>query len=276
MKNSNSPLKKAQRALAARWSEADYPGGTPVFKLARLGKDAAIFFLLPLLSVIVFHACEKAGTPQKRPPGDSKKHSAAMRFDVSKSQIITFQGGGKSGPSVAGVIKRAPGVLVRVKLMNVVATYSTAPVHAQIVDAALGKQFMGGSLIGDATPDSNFQRINIAFRFARDPVHENFAVPITARALSPDGTLGLDAQKKEGFFTRSVYGSAGQTTQGLETKGGQTDFRDILLRALSAGFIQEFGSGTQIEKNRSQVLTLDPAIEFFAELTDYFPGGGAK
>jgi hypothetical protein len=240
-----------------------------------LGKDLAIFAFLPLLAVIVFHACEKAGNGSRRPVANTQKRADTARYDASKSQIINFQSH-LSGSPLAGIQKRAPGSLVRVKLLNVVATYSSAPVHAQIVDAGLGKIFLGGTLIGDATPDPNFQRINISFRFAKDPVHDNAAAAIAARALSLDGTLGIEAEKKEGFFTRSVYGFATTATQGADSKGGSTDFRDILLRALSAGFLQEFGSGTQVEKNRSQVLTLQPSTEFFAELTDYFPGGGAK
>ena len=274
MKNPNTRLKRTIRALLARWSEAEYPGGDPTFQLSLLGRDVAIIFVPSLLAVIIFHACERSSGGPKHSSTDQKKRSETQRFDASKSQIINFQGGG-SGSPLAGIQRRAPGVLVRLKLMNVVATYSSAPVHAQILDAALGKSFMGGTLIGDATPDPNYQRINITFRFARDPVRDNIAAAIAARALSLDGTLGLEAQKKEGFFTRSVYGSAGTATQGMD-KTGSTDFRDILLRALSAGFLKEFGSETQLEKNRSQVLTLDPSTEFFAELTDYFPGGGSK
>lgn len=52
------------------------------------------------------------------------------------------------------------------------------------------------------------------------------------------------------------------------------DFKQIIFKALSAGLLQEFGSSSQVEKNRSQVLTLQPSSEFFAELTDFFPGAG--
>jgi hypothetical protein len=232
----------------------------------------------PLLSVLVFNGIEKHSEKPKHSNPNKSKYADSYRYDASKSQIINFQpfqAGGSRYP-LAGIEKRAPGSLVRVKLLNVVATYETAPVHAQIVDIGLGKPFLGGTLIGEATPDPTFERINIAFRFARDPIHEGAAAAISARALSLDGTLGLDAEKKEGFFTRSVYGSANTATQSVDNKAGSTDFRDILLRALSAGMIQQFGAGAQVEQNKSQVLTLKPGTEFFAELTDYFPGGNSK
>ena len=169
-------------------------------------------------------------------------------------------------------MKRAPGTLVRLKLQNVVETYSTAPVHAQIVDAGLGQVLMGGSLIGDATPDNTFERITINFRFARDPSREGLAFSIAARALSLDGTLGLVATKKEGFITRSVLGSAGTSTQELSPRNTSTELKDILLRALTSGLFQEMGNENKVEQARAQVLSLTPGTEFFAELTDFFPG----
>ena len=99
-------------------------------------------------------------------------------------------------------------------------------------------------------------------------------MPISARALGLDGTLGLVAQKKEGFFTRSVVGSGHSAVQNAQGGGGSSDFKEILFKALTAGLVQEFGSASQVEKNRAQVLTLAPNSEFFVELTDFFPGGG--
>src|SRR6185369_13377294 len=111
-----------------------------------------------------------------------------------------------------------------------------------------------------------FDRINITFKYAKDPNREGVAVPISARALALDGTLGLIARKKEGFFTRSAIGSAGSTTHDLQGRsgGGTDDLKQVLLKALTAGLFQEFGSETQVEKNRAQVLTLAPGNEFFA------------
>jgi hypothetical protein len=212
-------------------------------------------------------------SPKRPPQSKQSLQQNQSRNAESKSQIIDFGSHAKGGGgSIAGVPRRSPGTLIRLKLQNVVETYSTAPVHAQIVDAGLGSGLMGGSLIGDATPDSTFERITINFRFVRDPSREGVAYSIAARALSLDGTLGLVANKKEGFVTRSVLGSANNSSQDLQGKSASPDLKDILLRALTSGLFQEFGSSSQVERNRAQVLTLQPSTDFFAELTDYFPG----
>lgn len=272
MKNPNSPYERMKRNLKTRWSAEDYPGAEPRFQLQLLAKDLGIFVLLPILAVFIYRSATIEGTPQRKYPKYSNQSSPSGALT---SQIIEFgsPSGGKNGGSGFGYGKRSPGSLVRVRLLNVVETYSTAPVHVQIVDQGLGNNLMGGTLIGDATPDPNFERINISFRFARDPNRESVAAQISARALSLDGTLGLEAKKKEGFVTRSAIGSAYNSSQSI--KGGDTnaDFKEILFRALTSGLVQEFGSSAQVEKNRSQVLSLSPSTEFFAELTDFFPGG---
>jgi hypothetical protein len=88
-----------------------------------------------------------------------------------------------------------------------------------------------------------------------------------------DGTLGIEAGKKEGFIARSAIGSAAIGSQGLQKGGNANSFQEMLLKALSAGLFSELGNSTQVERNRAQVLTLAPLKEFYAELTDFFPGG---
>jgi hypothetical protein len=274
MKNPNTPAKRLKQSLLTRWSAEDYPGAEPRFQLGLLGKDIAVFLLLPCLAVTAFKLCESASTQPRRPPIPQQIARSSDRIEDSKSQIIDFRSHSSSS-AIGGAAKRSPGTLVRVKLLNVVETFSNAPVHAQIVDSGLGSNLMGGTLIGDATSDSTYERISISFRYARDPNREAVALPISARALSLDGTLGIEAQKKEGFFTRSAIGSAGSATQGIQTNGGDSsNLRQVLFKALTAGLVQEFGSSAQVERNRSQVLTLSPGQEFFAELTDFFPGAG--
>ncbi len=269
MKNTNSPLQKMKEKLKARWSAEDYPGGELRFQIALFGKDVAVYLGLPIISVILFKACEGPSTQKKRTPTAQQSNRTETE---TKSQIIDFRT--KIGTSsLSGIAKRTPGTLVKVKLLNVVETYSNAPVHAQIIDTGLGRNLLGGTLIGDAISDTNFERINITFRYVRDPAREGVAVAMNARALSLDGTLGLIASKKEGFLTRSVIGSGNSAAQNVQ--GNSTgDFKEILFRALTAGLVQEFGSSAQVEKNRAQVLTLKPSMEFFAELTDFFPGSG--
>lgn len=271
MKNPNSPFNRIKRGLHARWSSEDYPGAEPRFQILLFGKDISIFILLPIFAIIVFKSCENASSAPKQARPNQQSGRSGSPLDSSKSQIIDFRAGG-SGSSVAGIAKRAPGTLVKVRLLNLVETYSNAPVHAQIIDGGLGRGLIGGTLIGDAVPDTNFERINVTFRFARDPNRENIAASISARALSLDGTLGVVAKKKEGYFTRSVIGSTGTATQEVQGKIDSMSFNQLIIKALAAGFMQEFGSASQVEKNRAQVLTLQPSSEFFAELTDFFPG----
>jgi hypothetical protein len=271
MKNENTLWRRSWRNLRKRWNAEDYPGAEPRFHFGKLAKDIGIFLCLPLVAALVasYAVNHKSGSPKRQ--GKEEESRSRYQSAEAHSQIINF--GGKGGRSLAPPVKRAPGALVRVRLLNVVETYSTAPVHAQIVDAGLGTAMTGGTLIGDASPDTNFERISISFRFARDPGRESVAFPISARALSLDGTFGLEAAKKESFLTRAALGSAGTATQDAQSKlSGTGDFAQILLRALTAGLTQEFGDGTQVEKNRAEVLTLQPQTEFFAELTDYFGG----
>lgn len=187
MKNPNTPINKLKANLLARWSAEDYPGAEPRFQLSLFGKDIAIFVLLPILAVIMFKACENAASTSSK-PNKKRERVETDRNSPSRSQIINFNRTIPQ-PRYAGVSKKAPGTLVRVRLLNVVETYSNAPVHAQIIDASLGRTLMGGTLIGDAVSDSNYERINITFRFARDPRKSGLAIPISARALGLDGTF---------------------------------------------------------------------------------------
>lgn len=272
MKNPNAPIERMKKGLSNRWSASDYPGAEARFQIPLFAKDMGVFLLLPILTVIGFKACEGAVKSPKRPKS-SQSSSDRGRVDGSHSQIITFAPVGSHGGSVSGgVPRRSPGSLVKVRLLNVVETYSTAPVHAQIMDGSLGERLQGGTLIGDATPDAAYERISISFRFARDPNRQGVAVAIAARALSLDGTLGLEAEKKEGFVARSAIGSAASGSQDMQKGNGSNDLQSLLIKALTAGLFQEMGSAAGVAKNRAQVLKLPPQTEFFAELTDFFPG----
>lgn len=263
-----------KRGLKNRWSEADYPGAEPRFQLTHFARDVALFGLLPLVIFLSARSCASGSAAGKRPPQVTRLNVTIG--DQGKSQIIDFEPRTRAIVQEAsnqyGVLRKAPGSLVKIKLMNVVETYTTAPVHAQIVDRGLGNSLVGGVLIGDANPDPAFERINVTFRFARDPRRDNVAIPVAARALSLDGTLGLVAAKKEGFFARSAYGSANNIAQSGQG-GSNVDLKEVLFRALLGGMFQEAGNTARVEQNRAQVLTLQPETEFFAELTDFFPGG---
>jgi hypothetical protein len=272
MKNPNSKLGRLTTALKERWEQPDYPGGDPRFQIRRFGRDALVHLAFPMAAFILWQGFSQASsTPRKTPPRSTSQE--ILKIDASKSQIIEFHSA-TNERSASFASKRAPGTLVRVKLLNVVEAYSTAPVHAQIVDGALGPKFLGGTLIGDGTGDANFDRMNIIFKIARDTSHEGSAYAISARALSLNGTLGLEAEKKEGAFARAVYGAGTPGATQVATNIDSMDLRSIVVKALTAGLAQEFGSGSQIEGNRATVLALRPGLEFLAELTDYFPTAG--
>jgi hypothetical protein len=270
MKGQNPRTIKLKESIRERWYSEDYPGAEPRFQIGLLAKDIGIFVVLPVLSIILFKSCESAFSAPKRTSQQVNGKDRSL-VDAAKSQIFEFGSNGASSP-LSGIAKRSPGSLVKVRLLNSVEIFSNAPVHAQIVDAGLGNNLLGGTLIGDAVADPNFERINISFRFVRDPRRPNVAISIAARALSLDGTLGVAARKREGYFARSVIGAATPATQDAQSKIDAMDIRQMIFKALASGFAQEFAGATQVEKNKAQVLTLRPSTVFFAELTDFFPG----
>jgi len=263
---------KQKERLLKRWSEEDYPGGNPRFQLALLAKDIMVFCLIPI-SAILFYKLVETSLSESKAPRERRKAEAKTDIKEGRSQIIHFENAGKGSGTGQGVFaKRAPGSLVRVRLMNVVETFATSSVHAQIIDSALGKEFIGGTLLGDATSDPGSGRINMTFRFVRHPQRVDLAVPIAARAMSLDGVIGVAASKKEGFFARAAIRSAAGNNNSIDTGTDKQDFRTLVARAVAAGMMQEFQSEASGAHNNAQVLTLKPMTEFFVELTDYFPG----
>lgn len=266
----HSFFERHRERLLKRWMEADYPGGNPRFQLGLLGRDLAVFLLIPICAVIFFKLVE-GSMSRKSKASTSRKSDVKNERQEKHSQIISFQAVATKGGGVStSYSKRAPGTLVRVRLLNVVETFSNAPVHAQIVDANLGKEFNGATLIGDASPESGSGRVTMTFKFVRHPLKVSVAVPISARALSLDGTYGLHASKKEGFFARSAIRSATNSSGSTSSEDGS--FKTLVARAVAAGLMQEFNSEASTAHNNAQVLTVKPMTEFFIELTDYFPG----
>lgn len=269
MKNINFLARQKERLLA-HWSEEDYPGGIPRFQLRLLAKDIIVFGLIPLASIVIFKIFETGLSAPSRHP---VKHRTEMNLDrvEKRSQIINFNRG-RGGYGGSSFSKRAPGTLVKVRLMNAVETLAYAPVHAQIIDYGLGKEFIGGTLIGDATAESSSGRVNITFRFVRHPQRLDIAVPISARSMSLDGTFGVNAVKKEGFFARAAIRTASSNPNTVDAGADKQDLKTLIARALAAGMMQEFQSEASVAHNNAQILTLKPMTEFFVELSDYFPG----
>jgi len=257
--------------LLKRWLEEDYPGGTPRFQLGLLTKDIVIFGLIPISAIFFYKLVESSiGGSSKTP--ERRRSEAKLDRNEKHSQIIHFQAASTGVKSEVVFAKRSPGTLVRVRLMNIVETYSNAPVHVQVVDYGLGQQFMGATIIGDATPQPETGRISINFNFVRHPSRLDIAVPISARAISLDGTFGLNATKKEGIFARGAIRSVSSNPSTGDTGSDKSDFKTLVARAVAAGLMQEIQSEAGTAQNKAQVLTLKPMTEFFVELTDYFPG----
>lgn len=264
-------ISRQKERLLARWSEEDYPGGTPRFQLSLLAKDVVVFGLIPITAIIIFKIIE-SGLKAPSRPQERKRVESNFDRPEKHSQIISFGAKGSGGKGSSPFSKRAPGTLIKVRLMNVVETLSNAPVHAQIVDHGLGKEFTGGTMIGDAVGEPSSGRVNISFRFVRHPRRLDLAVPVSARAMSLDGTFGINASKKEGFFARAAIRSASNNPNAIDTGSDNQDLKTLVARALAAGMMQEFQSEASVAHNNAQVLTVKPMTEFFVELTDYFPG----
>ncbi|MBX9765933.1 MAG: hypothetical protein K2X47_01565, partial [Bdellovibrionales bacterium] len=209
MKNPNSLINRLKAKIIERWMGEDYAGGELRFQPQLLAKDAGVYIGLPVLAILLYKGCENGMISSKQKVATIRDSAQNLNTEA-KSQILSFE---PKGMTRGKYSRRPPGTLVRVKLLNVVETYSTAPVHVQIVDQGLGNNLLGGTIIGDATADSGFERINISFRFVRDPSNKELGAQISARALGLDGTLGMEGHKKEGFFARAVSSSAQSTNQ---------------------------------------------------------------
>lgn len=269
VKNPNSLIERIKKNLLVRWSESDTPTSESRFQATLFAKDLAIFVVLPISAVFIFKVFENVwNSPRANKRQDQSKVAKNENFDTAKSQIIEF----KNSKSGSGSIynRRSSGTLVKVKLLNVVETYGNAPVHAQIMDITLGSEWFGATLLGDAVADTNFDRINISFNRIRSTKNQSLSATIKARALSLNGSLGLEANKKEGFFARSALNSANPAATEAQASIESSDLKSILARALASGLLQEFGNSANVERNRSQVLTLSAGEIFFVELTDEF------
>lgn len=268
MKNPNSPLMRARRHLQNRWSRPDFPGGDASFQVLLFARDVAIFVLLPGVAVLVGNAWSKEPT---RSAKTVKFNSFSSAGEPPGSQVIRFDHR-RAAVRSGAIATRAPGTLVRVKLLNVVESLSETPVHVQIQDESLGSGFYGGVLVGEGTADMSFSRLNISFSFAKKRNDPGHAYPISARALSLDGTLGLEARQKDGAFARGVL--AGSAAFPAPSSSGQgQDLRSLLMQALLGGMAGQFKEGVELERKRGGVLILNPGVQFLVELKDYFPSG---
>ncbi|RYZ77891.1 MAG: hypothetical protein EOP05_00230 [Proteobacteria bacterium] len=252
--------------LANRWCREEFPGGTPRFEPKLVAKDIGFFVLLPTIVALAVRAVSSTpmtSKPKRTAPAElsDQKQSVAQVIDFSRSMSVAM----RSGVSSAA---RTAGTLVKVRLLNTVETFAEAPVHARILDAGLGSTFQGGTLIGQAVSDPASGRIKIDFSLAKYPHTDSSAAPMAARALSLDGTLGIEGSKKEGFFARATLRSGSSNKIAVDDTG---DFKTLVARAVANGLMQEFTEEMSSKSAKAQVMMLAPGVEFFVELTDSFP-----
>lgn len=266
----SSRFKNLKQILVRRWSSEDVPGAVPRFQIDLLARDIVVFGLIPISAVIFYKLIEVSLTSRARPRERLRTLGIAERQEISTSQIIDFRNNSPNGHRL-NFPKRSPGTVVRVRLLNVVETLSSAPVHAQIVDRALGQELLGGTLLGNATAEENIGRIKIDFSFVRHPRRLDTALPISARAVSLDGTYGVVATRKEGFFSRVATHPSSVNTNDLDSSMLSQDLKTLVARSLASGILQEFTATTSREQSKAQLFTLQPMTEFYVELTDFFP-----
>ncbi len=268
IKNPNSFINRMKKSLKQRWSASDGGISEVKFQTSLLLKDLGIFLALPITTVVLFKMIENASLTKKpnRSMNSYRSADSNLKIDSSRSQIIEFKKSGLSGQSTYG--RKTAGTLVKVKLLNVVETYSNAPVYVQVMDISLGGEWVGSTLIGEASPDSSIDRANINFHLAKS-LKPGVAYPMKGRALSLNGTLGIEAEKKEGFFARSALNSSDSIGSGNQES--DNNLKNFLITALASGLLREASSNGNVSRNRSQVLTLKPGEVFFVELTDNFP-----
>lgn len=267
--NPNSFFNRSKKFWNNRWITQDSPQTEPRFQINLLLKDVLLFIGLPLSAIIFVKLIEKSLSSASVRKNSVRLSPKDYKFEAGKSQIVDFKKPGSGSIVIVG--QKAPGTLVKVKLLNVVETFGNVPVHVQIIDDSLGKKWTGSTIIGEASSDDDIEKIKINFILVKSAYESGLAKSIKARALMLDGTYGIEAKKKEGFFARAVFGSSSAATQENLNLGNENKVNDLLIRALAGGFLKEATQSANVWQRKSQVLTLNPGEVFFVELTDYFP-----
>ena len=270
-----------KESILARYRYNLTPDGESSFSLEALMLDIFLVVVLPLIVMMSIQYFNKPRDSAGN-AGDGKNQNGEIQTAEGAdpragfSQIIDFDksdkggvfGGGKA--SLNGAELRSPGTLVRAKLLNNVETYSAAPVHAQIIDYALGKRFYGATIIGEATPDTTYDRVLFRFTTVRPEFSNSISYSIDAVGLSLNGTIGLNANKKGDLIERGSL-SAGVAATGGGGDGNSKDLKGLLLQALSTGLKTELNSDLSADRARAQLLTVEPYTEFYVELKGEFP-----
>jgi len=258
--------------LKAMLSTPQTPGSEkPSLDPRRIWIALSIIASLALIGVVLGFLLRGSSPKPSGGSGGDGDTPSAMNSSVDGSLVIHFKEDMRRGGSGnRGIVRASNGTLVRVKLLNSLETFDTVPAFAQVVDYGLGQKFFGWTLVGDASGDGNVDRIKMNFHLARNP-QGNASLDLSGQALSLDGTLGVKAEKVEGFSNRVMIGSAKSGGNSIANSvRGNNDLSGLLLRALFSGLQTEISNDLGAAYNRSAALKLDPGQEFFIQLTENF------
>jgi|GEM_PF-2057165 len=234
--------------------------------------------LVALVSGFFLASCTLEKSPNAQGKGSNDESSDSidgLQFQ-SGALVIDFDASGKITSSGTPSYRNV-GTLVRVRLQNTLESVDSAPAFAQVVDLGLGEKFYGATLIGEGSGDANLGRIRISFRKLKPVFRSERTLSLQGHALSLDGTLGVRAERVEGFAARSVLrGASGGLAGGSSETSGSSALGDLLVRALFQGLRQEAAQDIGIEHNQAQLLRLKPGTEFYVQLTDDLKAGGGE
>jgi hypothetical protein len=232
---------------------------------------AVLFLGLALIFGTIFGilAGHTAGDKTSDPRSVDSRTSSALNEGVDGGQLV-IQFNSASGALQNKSFRASQGTIVKVRLLNSLETFDSVPAFGQVMDYSLGQSFYGWTLIGDASSDINVDRIKIVFQAIKSPSNQS-SYEIKAKALSPDGTLGIRADKVEGIASRAAVGSGQGVASGIGSSIKQSnDLSTFLIRALIQGLGSEISSDLGATYNRATALHLNPGTEFLVQLTDGF------
>ncbi len=129
---------------------------------------AVLFLGLTLIAGVLFGILAGKSTSTDKIEENEDQIQGEANTSTSGPLVIQFSGLLNSHSGTKGN-NSAQGTIIRSKLLNQIETFDSVPVFAQISDYSLGQKYYGWTLIGDASSDSNVNRIKMNFRAIKSP-----------------------------------------------------------------------------------------------------------
>ena len=266
-KNNSVAQNKFKAYFKNRWFVRDTPESEPRFKSNLLARDFGVFLAIPIMTLVFWKMCENAIGASERTKVKKRRVMKQKFSNEIIPQIISFTSENNK-KFVDGIKIKSIGTLVRIKLLNRVEVYGSSPVHAQIVGIGLGKALRGSRLIGEAVADETYNRITINFNILRTSRGERKSYRISARALSLNGTFGLEAQRGKNLITRAAL----RTKFKMDNENDESkNLIQMIISAIFDPLSKELNKDIQEKRRLANVLMLSPPKQFFAELLEQFP-----